>query len=277
MPQRPTPSQDTHRQVTIENPILNSPYREPGRHFLFDDEGITNEVADGRRPSTYFIPIPRPRSRNAVTQGDWFEERKQSNKLVDEIREHVNLWREQKYPNVTYTTRKLLEYWTDPKRDNKLFFCQIEAVETAIYLLEVAGRAGDSRFLQDIQKANNEANPDLLRMAFKMATGSGKTVVMGMLIAWQALNKILSKQDARFSDAFLIVTPGITIRDRLRVLLPNDPNNYYQERDILPPDLLNRLLEAKIVITNFHTFRPRTLQDVSRVNKAVLLGREKKL
>ncbi len=104
-------------------------------------------------------------------------------------------------------------------------------------------------------------------MAFKMATGSGKTVVMAMLIAWQALNKLEDRQDARFSDAFLIVTPGITIRDRLRVLLPSDPDNYYRQRDILPSDLLERLGQATIVITNYHAFLLREKGDAATADE----------
>ncbi|MEP7310126.1 MAG: hypothetical protein ABJA98_31850 [Acidobacteriota bacterium] len=103
-----------------------------------------------------------------------------------------------------------------------------------------------------------------------MATGSGKTVVMAMLISWHALNKIEDRQDGRFSDAFLIITPGITIRDRLRVLLPSDPDNYYRQRDILPPDLLERLTQAKILITNYHGFLPRERGDAARLTKLIL-------
>ena len=138
------------------------------------------------------------------------------------------LWREGGYVHATKTTRRLLEYWANPQRDNKLFFCQIEALETAIYITEAARKCGDTWIENDIRDANDSANPGLYRLAFKMATGSGKTVVMGMLIAWQALNKLANSQDGRFSDTFLFVTPGITIRDRLRVLLPNDPNNYHK-------------------------------------------------
>jgi type III restriction enzyme len=104
----------------------------------------------------------------------------------------------------------------------------------------------------------------------KMATGSGKTVVMGMLVAWQALNKLEDRHDRRFSDAFLIVAPGITIRDRLRVLLPQDPSNYYRERDLVPPDLVERLGQARIVITNYHAFLLRERGDAARLTKAIL-------
>ena len=104
----------------------------------------------------------------------------------------------------------------------------------------------------------------------KMATGSGKTVVMAMLIAWQALNKLANPQDARFSDTFLIVTPGITIRDRLRVLLPNDPQNYYRQRDIVPAEPLEQLGQAKILITNYHAFLPREKVAAGKLTKAIL-------
>ena len=129
---------------------------------------------------------------------------------------------------------------------------------------------GDAWIENDLRRANEDANPLLTRIAFKMATGSGKTVVMAMLIAWHALNKLANPQDARFSDTFLIVTPGITIRDRLRVLLPNDPQNYYRERDVLPPEMLETLQKAKIIITNFHAFKPRERVQAGKLTKAIL-------
>jgi type III restriction enzyme len=93
---------------------------------------------------------------------------------------------------------------------------------------------------------------------------------MAMLIAWQALNKLANKQDARFSDTFLIITPGITIRDRLRVLLPNDPGNYYHQRDILAPQALEELKQARIVITNFHALRLRERMQAGKLAKSIL-------
>jgi type III restriction enzyme len=114
-------------------------------------------------------------------------------------------------------------------------------LETAIYITEVAHRYGDAWIENELRRANEDANPLLYRIAIKMATGSGKTLVMAMLIAWQTLNKLANPQDARFSDAFLVVTPGITIRDRLRVLLPNDFHNYYRQHDLVPPDLMQEL------------------------------------
>jgi type III restriction enzyme len=142
----------------------------------------------------------------------------------------------------------LIAYWTDPNREKKLFFCQNEALEAAIYIAEVAKKYGDAWTENALRDANDTSNPGLPRTAFKMATGSGKTVVMAMLIAWHTLNKHANAQDARFSDTFLVVTPGITIRDRLRVLLPNDPENYYRQRDIIPAQLHEQLGQVKILI-----------------------------
>lgn len=151
-----------------------------------------------------------------------------------------------------------------------MFFCQLEALETLIYITEVANKYGDNWVENQLRRHAQDANPDLYRMACKMATGSGKTVVMAMIIAWQALNKLANTQDARFSDAFLIVTPGITIRDRLRVLLPSDPENYYRKMDIVPADLQEDLGCAKVLITNFHAFKLRERTDAGKPTKAVL-------
>jgi type III restriction enzyme len=163
-----------------------------------------------------------------------------------------------------------LEYWQRPEREKKLFFCQIEALETAIYITEVAKKYGDAWIENDLRTANAGANPLLSRIAFKMATGSGKTVVMAMLIAWHTINKLANPQDAKFTDTFLVVTPGITIRDRLRVLLPNLPDNYYQKWDLIPPDLQAELLKAKILITNFHAFLLREKVAAGKLTKTIL-------
>jgi type III restriction enzyme len=263
------------KQVVIENPILNSPFEEPRRHFKFSEEGITDQVVESRRISSYFVPIaqPRKKSRQLSFDTEWTKDRIEENKFINEVRARVLLWRDRGRGGVTKTTARLLSYWTDPDRENKLFFCQIEALETAIYLTEVASKLNDGWIENRIREGNEEANPGLYRIAFKMATGSGKTVVMAMLIAWQTLNKLANPQDGRFSDAFLVVTPGITIRDRLRVLLPNDPGNYYRQRDLLPSDMMEELGKAKILVTNFHTFLRREKINAGRLTKS-LLSRE---
>ncbi|MBI5826691.1 MAG: DEAD/DEAH box helicase family protein [Deltaproteobacteria bacterium] len=260
------------KQVVIENPVINSPFEEPKRHFRFTEEGITNEIVEPRRISSYFVPIPRPKKKGKQLsfETEWTEDRIQENKFINQVRARVGLWRKGGYVGVTKTTARLLEYWTNPAREKKLFFCQVEALETAVYIAEVANKYGDSWIENTIREKNEDANPLLYRIAFKMATGSGKTVVMAMLIAWQALNKFTNQQDARFSDTFLIVTPGITIRDRLRVLLPNDPQNYYRQRDILPPDMMDELGKAKILITNFHAFKQRETTSAGKLVKSIL-------
>jgi len=263
-------------QAVIENPILNSPFWEPTRHFRFSDDGITDEVVKKRRVSSYFVPIPaaKKKGKQAVLDTEWTKDRIEENKFINEVRFQVARWRINGRPGTTRVTQQLLDYWTDEGRDKKLFFCQIEALETAIYITEVAKKDGQAWIENELRRFNEDANPGLFRMAFKMATGSGKTVVMAMLIAWHALNKLAHSQDPRFSDAFLIVTPGITIKDRLRVLLPNDPNSYYRERDLIPRDLASELNKAKIVITNFHAFKLRELASMGKLNKAILKANE---
>jgi type III restriction enzyme len=262
-------------QGIIDKPVINSPFDEPTRHFRFGDEGITNEIVEGRRISSYFVPIARPKkTRGAVYQTtfdtEWTRDRIEENKPVNDIRRRVAMWRKGGYVGVTPTTARLIAYWTDPSREKRLFFCQNEALETAIYITEVAKKYGDAWIENAIREANDTSNPGLPRTAFKMATGSGKTVVMAMLIAWHTLNKHANPQDARFSDTFLVVTPGITIRDRLRVLLPNDPENYYRQRDIIPPQLQDQLGQAKILITNFHAFQLRETVSAGKVTKSIL-------
>jgi type III restriction enzyme len=194
----------------------------------------------------------------------------QENEFINRVREKVGLWRRGGYQGVTSTTTRLLDYWQRPERERRLFFCQLEAVETIIYITEVAGKFGDQWIEQELRQRNAGANPLLYRLATKMATGTGKTVVMAMLIAWQALNKLANRQDCHFTDAFLIVTPGITIRDRLRVLVPSERENYYRQLDLLPSELLTNLQQAKIIITNYHAFLPREHTDGSALTKKIL-------
>jgi len=259
-------------QVVIENPIINSPYEEPKRYFRFTDEGITNEVIESRRISSYFIPIAKPKKKSNQRElsfdTEWTQDRIKENKFINQIRDRLALWRTGGYGGLTRTTARLLEYWKQPDRA-RLFFCQVEALETIIYITEVAKR-GDAWIENVLREANEETNPSLFRIACKMATGSGKTVVMAMLITWQVLNKLANPKDIRFSDTFLIVTPGITIRDRLRVLLPNDPQNYYRTWDIIPPEWVNELGKTKILITNFHAFSLREKNNAGKLTKNIL-------
>jgi type III restriction enzyme len=262
----------------ISNPIINSPYRVPARHFAFDNDGITDQIVEGRRESSYFVPVPRPRKRGVHQQLEFAEltaDQIEKNQFVNDIRTRVARWRELGRPDVTPVTRRLLEYWTAPERDNPMLFCQVEAAETTIYLAEAAQKAGDAWIRNGLDLQNEEHNARLNRIALKMATGTGKTVVMAMLIAWQTLNKVASPQDARFAKRFLIVTPGLTIRDRLQVLRPEHEENYYKLRDLVPADLKGDLSQARIVITNFHALQRRETkqgQGIAKTSKELLAG-----
>jgi type III restriction enzyme len=198
-------------------------------------------------------------------------------RIINEIRSHVGSWRNLRNPAdwaVTPATARLLTHWRHHKFESvRPFFCQIEAVETVIWLTEVARQQKRyGKYWEYLKGANQQANPGLLRSAMKMATGSGKTTVMAMLIAWQTVNAVRSPVSNLFSRGFLIMTPGITIRDRLRVLLPDDPDNYYRVRELLPPDMLGDIAKAKIVISNFHAFKRRETLDLSKIGRALLRG-----
>ena len=260
-------------KVNIENPVINSPFDEPQRHFKFDERGITEDIVNGRRKSEYFIPVPKPKKQSKEVQTELelhVPELREANAFINRVREEVSVWRKSGYPGVTDTTRRLLEHWNDATREPRLFFCQREAVETAIYIHEVENPRRSDSIHRALLKANEEANPGLFRIAFKMATGSGKTVVMAMLIVYHTLNKIAAPRSERFSDTFLIVTPGLTIRDRLQVLRPESPDNYYEEMELVPPEDEKALARAKIVITNYHAFQHRKNSDVSALGRKIL-------
>ena len=255
----------------LANPILNGPYDIPSQHFEMGAHGPTGNVLPGRRLSESFIPIAALKKGidGSVQEALEFEgtsERRERNSLINDLRREVEIWRAQGYARVTPMTRKLLLHWADSTRENRVLFCQRDAVETAIFLHEVAGRDDFTDWRRRVDEANLQHNDGMPRVALKMATGSGKTVVMAMLIAWQTINKIQSPRDARFSKRFLVVTPGITIRDRLRVLQPGDPGNYYDERDLIPADLKGQVYQAQIVITNYHAFLLRDSKEISGVS-----------
>ncbi len=219
----------------IENPVINSPYQEPRRHFKFGEDGITNEVIERRRVSSYFVPIARPRSYRPthvqlqLPETEWTANRIQENEFINKVRARVAVWRQGGYVNITKTTKRLLEHWKTNDRERRLFFCQIEALETLIYLTEVAEKYGDAWIENDLRQARRRrrirasfASPSRWRPAAARRSSWRCSSPGRRLTSWP------TRRTARFSDAFLIVTPGITIRDRLRVLLPNDPENYYR-------------------------------------------------
>ncbi|MYF52069.1 MAG: restriction endonuclease [Gammaproteobacteria bacterium] len=273
-----------------QSPILNSPYEVPTRHWVLDEgRQPTDAIGKGRREVSFISPIPKPRKAGGKVQDQFaFDAQSQAldaddqqyelTALIDSLRQELTAWRglPEAQWRVTPETARLLKHWRHhPFAGIRPFFCQVEAVETAIWLTEVApslGKGG-SRFLEQIEAASQQANPGLSRMALKLATGAGKTAVMAMLIAWQTVNAVRRPNSPRFTRGFLVVAPGITIRDRLRVLQPNDPDSYYASRELVPADMLRELDKAKIVITNYHAFQLRETLDLAKGSRALLQGR----
>jgi len=279
----------------FDHPILNSPYDYPVRHWELDEHGQpTQKVIETRRRAEFITPIPKPRKRRSSSEqqqivfdeGKGLSSEKQQydqTSLINAVRQEVDKWRALPNPStwqVTPETARLLQHWRHHQFNSiRPFFCQIEAVETAIWLTEVAPQSGKigKRFLDHLDDANNNANPEITRLALKLATGAGKTTVMAMIIAWQVVNAVRRPQSKKFTRGFLVVTPGITIRDRLRVLQPNDPYSYYRSRELVPNDMISDIERAKIVITNYHAFKLRERIDISKGGRSLLQGRGEKL
>ncbi|MEE8390678.1 MAG: DEAD/DEAH box helicase family protein [Anaerolineae bacterium] len=199
--------------ATIDRLIINSPYTEPSRHWRYERETRTFSLADGRRPAGYVVASE---SSKAFDDPGIFVEIP----LVNQIRPRVEAWREAGYPGVSSITRRLLEHWTDPEEyeARRFFFCQLEAIETLIWLTEAPAAAR-------VGIAIPSDGGEFLRRCCKMATGAGKTIVMAMAIAWHVLNKVTYRQDTRFAKNVLVIAPGLTVKSRLAVLIPSAPGN----------------------------------------------------
>ncbi len=272
---------------------MNSPYMEPGFHHDLDEEGqpTDNPPVRGRRKSEFITPVPKPKKKRRGSAADqtgfMFEDASGNSSdeqeynptpIINEIRQHVASWRA--LPNerdwkVEPPTARLLKHWRHHDfKGIRPFFCQVEAVETVIWLTEVARKNHTyKKYWDHVVQANAQANPELLRLAMKMATGAGKTTVMAMIIAWQTVNAVRSPNSKNFTRGFLIVAPGITIKDRLRVLEPQASDSYYQSREIVPADMLDDINKAKIVITNYHAFQLKETLETNRVGRSLLQGR----
>ena len=274
----------------FDHPILNSPYECPQRHWELDASGQpTQQILERRRRAEFITPIPKPKKRKksakqdelVLDEGKGLSTKKQQydlTSIINEVRKNVDSWRDLPSPNqwqVTPETTRLLQHWRHHKFSGiRPFFCQVEAVETAIWLTEVAPHtASGKRLLEYLASANKDANPELMRFALKLATGAGKTTVMAMLIAWQTINAVRRPGSKHFSRGFLVVAPGLTIKDRLRVLQPNDPDSYYKDRELVPSDMLDDVNRAKIVITNYHAFKLRERVELSAGGRSLLKGR----
>ena len=249
----------------VDEPILCSPYKEPCEYWFYDRQTGEPSRAPGRRPAGYWFRNERTSDEQ---QGRLFaEENFVPLDYVNSLREDVKRWRDSGYRNATNTTRKLLRHWWRDDLTRRLFFCQLEAVETIIYLAEI--RMGGKRtsfrpaFSDDdlarlVDVPFDPRLPPLTRMGCKMATGSGKTVVMAMLIAWAFCNRGQMPSDERFPSAVLVVCPNLTIRERLQVLRPDNPASYYTEFDLVPTQMRRYLQGGEVLITNWHRFAPES-------------------
>ena len=245
----------------VEQPILNGPFAEPAEHWQIEEGHEPKRVA-GRRAAGYFYRDPKapPPEPGAPARGAW-----QELELVNLIRERLAQWRELGCPGATRTTLELLRYWRR-EREQPLFFAQVEAAETIVFLNE-----GRSDLLQGIDVPPEEVPAGVeafRRYACKMATGSGKTTVMGMLIAWSVLNKVTARGDARFSDVVLVVCPNLTIKERLVELDPaRGDASIYRTRDLVPPDLMATLRRGRVLVKNWHEFERKGMSAGSKVQR----------
>jgi type III restriction enzyme len=232
--------------------IVNSPFDEPHQHWRYDRETRSFSLVEGRRPAGYVIASEA--SKSFDDPGIFVEI-----PLVNQIRPRVKAWREQGYPGVTGITRRLLEHWSDPEEfgSRRFFFCQMEAVETLIWLTE--GPAAEK-----VGIVIPSDGGSFSRFCAKMATGTGKTVVMAMVVAWHILNKVANPQDARFSKAIFVVAPGLTVRSRLSVLDPATPDNYYEAFRMVPAAMMERLRQGKVIVRNWHALNWDTEEKIAK-------------
>ena len=243
---------DIMEQKSIGRLIINSPYEEPARHWSYNRERRTFSLAEGRRPAGYVVASEGSRA---------FDDPGHFVKIprVNRIRARVKAWREAGYPGVTGITKRLLEHWNAPEEfeNRRFFFCQLEAAETLIWLAESPAS----------EKVGLEIPSDggcFRRLCAKMATGSGKTVVMAMVIAWQILNKVTNPQDSRFARNILVIAPGLTVKSRLAVLQPSHPENYYKEFGVVPSSLRDKLRQGRVLVRNWHALNWETEERIAK-------------
>lgn len=262
----------------VDNPVICSPYKEPAAHWVYDTDTGEATRWPGRRPAGYWYKTQQVGTRQrdfAIFQ----EEERDDLPLVNKLRNDVRRWRESNYRNATNVTRELLRHWAREDLLRRLFFCQREAVETIIYLVEI--RTGGKRLgfqpqftdedLQElVDKPNEPGWASLIRYGCKMATGSGKTVVMAMLNAWAFCNHGKVPSDRRFPSASLVVCPNLTVKERLQVLRPENEGNYYDEFELIPHKLRPLLNSGKVLVTNWHLFLPESPHTESGQSYAVV-------
>lgn len=251
----------------VDRPILCNPYEEPTAHWVYDHENGAATQMDGRRPASFWYRYEESSTRSSYQRALFAEQERDELPMVNALREDVKRWRASRYEKATNVTKELLAYWWRADRPRRLFFCQLEAVETVIYLNEFWLSGQKPRFAPQctddmlVALFDAPADPDfspLIRMGAKMATGSGKTVVMALLMAWSFCNRGQVASDVRFPNAAVVVCPNLTIKERLQVLRPEHPNNYYAMFDLVPTRMRPLLQSGKVIIENWHTFLPQS-------------------
>jgi type III restriction enzyme len=237
---------------TIDQLIINWPYEEPRQHWAYDRESRSFSRAEGRRSAGYVRATPGSK---AFDDPGVFVPLQ----LPNLIRPRVKAWREAGYPGVTGITSRLLAHWRDPElvEQRRFFFCQLEAIETLIWLTEAAPAER-----QGIE-VKGDGGP-FERQCCKMATGAGKTLVMAMTIAWQVLNKVANPQDKRFSKNVFVVAPGLTVKKRLAVLEPSAVGNYYDRFDMVPSALREKLRQGRVLVRNWHALNWETEEQLEK-------------
>jgi type III restriction enzyme len=231
--------------VTDQNPIISDPYREPTEHWEFG-EGAP-EVKPGRREAGYIPPAPKGEQLSVTDELIRLPH-------VNVLRERVKRWREDGdgYQGATQVTKELFREWFDPERELKPFFAQREAMETIAFLTEAPS--------DQLQGIELEGHEDYGRWAVKLATGAGKTLVMAMVIAWSGINKRAKRQDRRFADAFLVVCPNLTVKERLRGkdgILPSDPDSAFSGFELIPGPFASLFGEVRVMVVNWHQLAPK--------------------
>jgi type III restriction enzyme len=240
-------------QKSIDRLIINSPYEEPRRYWRYNRDHRSFTLVEGeRRPAGYVVASDT--SRSFDDPGVFVEI-----PLVNRIRPRVASWRDAGYPGVTGITRRLLEHWNNPEEfeSRRFFFCQLEAIETLIWLAEAAAA---EKVGIDIPTDGG----DFRRLCAKMATGSGKTIVMAMVIAWQIVNKATYPQDVRFTKNVLVVAPGLTVKSRLAVLETTHPASYYEAFRIVPESLIEKLRQGRVIVRNWHALNWETEEKIAK-------------
>lgn len=263
----------------VGEPILCSPYEEPDKHWLYTRGKPRPTQIASRRDASYWFKSVRAGSAQRLLLPD---EDRDDLPLVNALRADVRRWRKSGWQNASETTKRLLRHWWRKDRTRRLFFCQLEAVETVLYLEEILragkrprwkprlkpdefrtlGRGENPRPSDWVAKVaqhpkladvpHDDGFPAIPRYACKMATGSGKTVVMAMLVAWAFCNRGSKPADPRYPRRVLVLCPNLTIRERLAVLRPGAAGNYYEEFDLVPPAMRPELAKGKVLVANWH-------------------------